>query len=111
ILIEIENSSNEIVTIQRFINPGSSAEEKERMKFATVFENSFSTISANTHTKTLYLRGNNNNENDFGFYNWLAEFIGINLPIVTNSSRKGGYSPLYLQNIFPSMFIEQTKGW
>ncbi|MDO6388686.1 hypothetical protein Q4E40_01020 [Pontibacter sp. BT731] len=112
VLVEISNTKGEIVTVRRYINPGQDdAEGRELAKTVTVYNDEYSAISSNTRTRTLYIRGANNNDNDFGFYSWFAEFIGVDLPIVSNSSKKDGYSPLYLQAIFPSLFIEQTKGW
>ncbi|WP_276497099.1 hypothetical protein [Pontibacter litorisediminis] len=112
VLLEVSNSIGNTVTIQRFINQGPKDQaDEDKSKFATIFDSPLSSISSLTKTKTLYLRARNNNENEYGFYNWLAEFIGLNLPTVTNLSKKNGYSPLYLQTIFPSLFIEQTKGW
>lgn len=112
VLLEISNSSGNTVTIQRYINQGpKEISDEDRTKFATIFDSSLSSLNSSTKTTALYLRARNNNENEHGFYNWLAEFIGLNLPTVTNTSKKNGYSPLYLQTIFPSLFIEQTKGW
>ncbi|GEM_PF-6224070 len=48
-------------------------------------------------------------QNPAGFHNFLAEFIGFKLPMVSRSD--GGECPLYLQCIFPAFFIEQMRGW
>jgi len=58
-----------------------------------------------------FVNGRGNNDSDNGFYVWLAEFCDINIPRVSNTSRVDNYSPLYLQVIFSTLFIEQTKGW
>ena len=57
------------------------------------------------------MNGRGNNENENGFYSWLADFVGLEIPIVSNTSRINNYSPLYLQVIFSTLLIEQTKGW
>ena len=44
-----------------------------------------------------------------GFYNWLASFIGWNLPKVVTYD--GKETILYLECIFPLFFVEQKRGW
>jgi DNA repair exonuclease SbcCD ATPase subunit len=104
VLLEISNSV-ETKTIERYIKSSS-----EDIRLCKVYSSNIDEINEAEITK-LFVRGNNNNENENGFYNWLSEFIGIELPTVINTSKKDGYSPLYMQTIFSSIFIEQTKGW
>jgi hypothetical protein len=104
VLLEISNSI-ETKTIERYIK--SSFED---IRLCKVYSSNIDEINEAEIAK-LFIRGNNNNENENGFYNWLSEFIGIELPIVINTSKKDGYSPLYIQTLFSSIFIEQTKGW
>jgi hypothetical protein len=47
---------------------------------------------------------------DHGFYSWLAKAIGLDIVEIESSEGKSS-KPLYIQNIFTSAFIEQTKGW
>ncbi len=44
-----------------------------------------------------------------GFHNWLAEYIGWELPNVVTF--EGKETKLYLETIFPLFFIEQKRGW
>ncbi len=104
VLLEISNSV-ETKTIERYIKSSS-----EDIRLCKVYSSNIVEINEAEITK-LFVRGNNNNENENGFFNWLSEFIGIELPTVINTSKKDGYSPLYMQTIFSSIFIEQTKGW
>jgi hypothetical protein len=104
VFLEITNDF-EVKTIERYIK--SSSEDNRLCK---VYSSNIEDINDAEITK-LFVRGNNNNVNENGFYNWLSEFIGIELPTVINNSNKDGYSPLYMQTIFSSLFIEQTKGW
>lgn len=104
VFLEITNNF-EVKTIERYIK--SSSEDNRLCK---VYSSNIEFINDAEITK-LFVRGNDNNENENGFYNWLSEFIGIELPTVINNSKKDGYSPLYMQTIFSSLFIEQTKGW
>ncbi|PWS28700.1 hypothetical protein DHW03_02310 [Pedobacter yonginense] len=109
ILLEIENDRGEITTIARMINSGEFDKHGDlRTKKASVFKSSIADLSNETNVRVLFIRNHNNNTDEYGFYHWLAEFIGLDLPEVINSK---GRSPLYLQSIFSALFIEQTKGW
>jgi hypothetical protein len=48
-------------------------------------------------------------QHEKGFHNFLASFLGWQLPQVDTYS--GGKVPLYPECIFPLFFIEQKKGW
>src|SRR5690606_935209 len=113
IYIEIENTSGVVATIQRYINSNDkdSQQNDKRTKKVLIYYSPFQNINFEVETVPLFLRNTNNNNDDYGFYYWLAQFIGIELPEVINSSSKEGMSPLYLQTIFSAIFIEQTKGW
>ncbi|PKO97404.1 MAG: hypothetical protein CVU12_00005, partial [Bacteroidetes bacterium HGW-Bacteroidetes-7] len=113
IYIEIANSSNIVYTIRRIINSGNITPtgNDEMTKKVIVFKSHLDEITPEIEQLPLFIRSTNNNANDFGFYHWLAEFIGIKLPEVNNIGKSNEKSPLYLQTIFPALFIEQTKGW
>lgn len=113
IYIEIANTSNVVYTIRRIINSGNiiSNGNDEMTKKVIVFKSHLNEIAPEIEQFPLFIRSNNNNADDFGFYHWLAEFIGIKLPEVNNIGKSNEKSPLYLQTIFPALFIEQTKGW
>ncbi|QEC76910.1 coiled-coil domain-containing protein [Mucilaginibacter ginsenosidivorax] len=109
IALEIENDRGEIATIVRLINSGEFDKSGDlRTKKARVFRSSIADITNETEVQALFIRNYNNNTDEYGFYHWLAEFIGLDLPEVVNSK---GRSPLYLQSIFSALLIEQTKGW
>ena len=44
-----------------------------------------------------------------GFHSFLTQFIGWQLPLVARYD--GTDSPLYLEAIFPMLFVEQKRGW
>jgi len=44
-----------------------------------------------------------------GFHSFLAKFIGWHLPTVPKF--QGGEVPLYMEAIFPLLFVEQKRGW
>lgn len=47
--------------------------------------------------------------NPSGFHNWLAGFIGWEMPELP--ARDGRTAPLYLEQVFPLLFVEQRRGW
>lgn len=58
----------------------------------------------------LHSRDDNNQTIDFAFYGFIANFTGIDLPMVpTRNSEKE--SVLYLQTLFALCYVEQTRGW
>ena len=110
ILLEIENENNEIVCLERIIKGINNDEKTSNItvsKTNIIDYNSSETIEKDV----LYVNGRGNNDDPNGFYDWFADFINIKVPLVSNSSIKSNYSPLYLQSIFSAIFIEQTKGW
>jgi hypothetical protein len=112
IFLEIQNDSGEIATISRFINSNDLDIKGNDLKTKKVqiYHSTFEDISPAVRSTPLFIRNYRNNEDEYGFYHWLADFIGLEIPEVLNTSSKGR-SPLYLQAIFTAIFIEQTKGW
>ncbi|GII72026.1 hypothetical protein Sme01_45020 [Sphaerisporangium melleum] len=47
--------------------------------------------------------------NPRGFHHWLASFIGWELPELPATD--GRVSPLYMEQVFPLLFVEQRRGW
>tara|TARA_R110002051_G_C8744675_1_gene499551 strand:+ start:1191 stop:3296 length:2106 start_codon:yes stop_codon:yes gene_type:complete len=107
IFLEIDNGQD-VVSILRYVNYDV---EENNNKLAFVYEGKINSINEDSIKQKYYVRGNWNNEDINGFYKWLTSFIGLELPIVSNSSKRDDYSPLYLQTIFSTILIEQTKGW
>ncbi|MEZ0184629.1 hypothetical protein ACHRVK_18905 [Flavobacterium plurextorum] len=109
IFLEIENENSDIICLERFIKP--STEEVKTTNIMVHFS-PFDHINDEMTAKgAFFVNARGNNEDQNGFYSFLAQFINIDLPMVSNSSRSDNYSPLYLQTIFSALFIEQTKGW
>ena len=110
VYLEIENIDGDCYSLERVIK-GTTEDEKESN--ITIYKSRLSEISKTKDEDkgVFFVIGQGNNDNPNGFYQWFTDFIGITLPEVSNSSNKSNYSPLYLQLIFSSLFIEQTKGW
>lgn len=108
IFLEIENNTGDIVSLERVVK-GSDSDEKQSN--ITVYLSKLEEIDSIPEKGVLFVNGQGNNDDINGFYGWFSNFIGVRLPEVSHSSNKSHYSPLYLQMIFSSMLIEQTKGW
>jgi len=109
IFLEIENENRDIICLERFIKP--STEEVKTTNIMVHFSPFDHINDEKTSKGAFFVNARGNNEDQNGFYSFLAQFINIDLPVVSNSSRSDNYSPLYLQTIFSALFIEQTKGW
>ncbi|MCS0539233.1 AAA family ATPase [Aeromonas veronii] len=80
----------------------------QRMAFSQNIEDrNHISITMDGNTSKYFLHSTNDHSDKRGFYTWLQLFIGIDLPKEENSLKH----TLYLQNVFSSCFIEQTKGW
>ncbi len=105
VFIEIENTEGDVVTIKRSIV--GNVNEKF---YLNVIDGKISEIDSDKKTRSLFIHRERNHESEIGYFKWFSEFLGLpKLPKVLN--QKGEYSHLYIQTIFPALFIEQTKGW
>jgi hypothetical protein len=59
--------------------------------------------------KFVHAIGDTDHKN--GFYKWLSEYSEIPIPIYIDDEDGVRKKILYLQQIFSSSFVEQTKGW
>ncbi|WP_205049237.1 hypothetical protein, partial [Photobacterium sanguinicancri] len=95
IRLEIQNSSGDIALIER---PAVSPIEDDKNTIMIHQKGDF---------RKYYIHSAKDHSHKYGFYTWLQNFIGIELPRDPETNK----NTLYLQNIFSSCFIEQTKGW
>ncbi|TXD77373.1 hypothetical protein ESW18_11230 [Algoriphagus ratkowskyi] len=58
--------------------------------------------------KFIHAAGDTDHEH--GFYRWLSDYSDITIPVFTDEDGTK-IKILYLQQIFASSFVEQTKGW
>ncbi|WP_047432764.1 hypothetical protein [Chryseobacterium indologenes] len=107
VFLEIKNSQQQTVTLLRYIIPESDGKKTSNIE---IYNGSLENIKE-LEESILFINGRGNNEDENSFYPWFASFIGIEIPLVSNSSKTSNYSPLYLQTIFSALFVEQTKGW
>lgn len=104
VLLEIENSAGRIITVRRHVVGGSST------KLISVFEGDLLTGggSAREH-RDYYVLDPGAAQREAGFHRMLAAFIGWHLPTVKRYD--GAETLLYLETIFPLLYVEQKAGW
>ncbi|MGE6313696.1 hypothetical protein ACQKD6_25175 [Bacillus cereus] len=104
IFLEVFNGNDE-VTIFR-----AAKMENRESNLMTVYYSKMDKIyDKDTKKEDMYVHLQNSATNNKGFFTFLENFIGLNLPYVPTSDDKE--RKLYLQLIFSSMLIEQKRGW
>lgn len=102
VFLEIENSSSTVWTMRRQIK---GADDRHLI---SVWNTPFNNLSA-TRPQHYYVRQPGGATREKGFHYQLAKFVGWELPDVTTYNDT--HVPLYMETIFPLMFIEQKHGW
>lgn len=96
VLLEIQNEKEETIILTRYIKHYD-------------IEPRIVEVNSNGDKKLYFLHDGGSASRENGFYNFLENFLGLNLPIVP--TYEGGETKLYLQIIFNAFFTEQIKGW
>jgi len=105
IFLEIRNSNNEIITIQRSPNHNS-----RDVKLISVYFDSLKNVkSQDIVPKEFYVHDKYAAQKKYGFHKFLEDFIGLSLPDVASYSGKP--VKLYLQTLASCSYIEQKEGW
>lgn len=102
--IEIRNANGQSVIIRRDIVGG-----KDRKLIQTWAGPGLAAGGPRTNPRDFYAIDRGSAQAEDGFYTFLAHFIGWSLPKVPRFD--GTESPLYLEAIFPMLFVEQKRGW
>lgn len=103
IYLEIENSTNDRVTIQRTVKG------ERDWHLVTLYKGPALTTPGEYSANDFYVSRPGGATREAGFHRELANFLGWNLPNVSTYEDKE--CPLYLQMIFPFVFVEQKRGW
>jgi hypothetical protein len=98
--LHIENENKDVAIIHRNIV----SQYKEEPNLLTVSQN-------NSPFETKFIHDIGDTDTDGGFYKWLIDFTGVELPIYTDKETGETKKILYLQHIFATCLVEQTKGW
>ncbi|TRX35104.1 hypothetical protein FNW52_11770 [Flavobacterium sp. ZT3R18] len=97
--LEIENNLGEKALIKRVIK--------------SAYGEKTNNIEVNINEKgpeIKFIHSTGDSDQEEGFYKWLADFASIQIPVYLTEDNKER-KILYLQHIFSSAFVEQTKGW
>jgi hypothetical protein len=102
--LELENDRGEIITVKRGVV--SSADRR----LVSVFQGPWLTEPANSYRQQDYfVLDAGAAQREAGFHHMLAEYIGWQLPPVRRYD--GSETILYLEVIFPLLYVEQKVGW
>jgi hypothetical protein len=102
--LELENSKGSVLTIHRDV-----VGEKDTKLIRTWNSARLSNSDAKGEQRDFFVLDPGAARREDGFHHYLAEFIGWELPFVPHFD--GSDSPLYLEAIFPMLFVEQKRGW
>lgn len=106
VFVEIGNSAGRIATLRRKV-AGSGGQDH---KLVNVWERSvLDDPELEDAPRALYARDPGSATREQGIYNFLAEFVGWDLPEVL--AFDGSRKPLYIETLLSLFFIEQTQGW
>lgn len=102
--LEIENGEGKFLTVQRSI-----AGDRNK-HLMTVYEGRAITKKEALGTaRDYYVREGGAATNELGFHRRLKDFIGWDLPMAPRFNEPD--CPLYLETIFPLLYVEQKLGW
>jgi hypothetical protein len=104
--VEIEGAGGRIATVRRQVTGSALA----RQRVSVVDGPALSAPEAShPAARDFFVRTARSAKSELGFHTFLAEFIGVELPVVTKFD--GEPTPLYLECIFPLFFVDQLSGW
>lgn len=104
VMLEVENKNGEVVTILRSVK----GERDKRL--VSVWSGPLLTNPSKHYKQNdYYVLDPGSATKPMGFHNFIANFIGWDLPKVSRFDQPD--CPLYLESIFPLIIIEQKHGW
>jgi hypothetical protein len=104
--VEMANDAGEIITVRRYVVSPSGTDNK----LVTVFEGPLLSNPGETYPQSDYfVLDPGAAQREAGFHKMLSNFMGWELPTVRRYD--GGQAPLYLETIFPLLYVEQKAGW
>lgn len=107
VYIEVENSKGNVKTFRRSITSTT-----KETKLVEVIHGPYLTAQNQSNyviQPTFIHDGGSAQDPEKGFFAFLEQFLGYELPTI--SDNKGKEAKLYLQSIFAALIIEQKRGW
>ncbi|MGI5215417.1 hypothetical protein [Plantactinospora sp. CA-290183] len=102
--LQVSNHDHEVVTLTRWVKDSTISDGIIRVTRGPAL-----TSSGMYPTEDFFVGRGGSVTSPKGFHNWLARFIGWRLPELP--ARDGRTSPLYMEQVFPLLFVEQKRGW
>jgi hypothetical protein len=102
--LEMENAQGEIVVLHRDVVGG-----KHTKLIQTWSGPGLTTGLLRGQQRDYFVLDGGSATHESGFHAYLAAFLGWDLPTVARYD--GTECPLYLEAIFPMLFVEQKRGW
>lgn len=104
VTVEIEGINGEVATVTRWVVDDSLGPNLVRVQHAPIDE-----ITPETPVDDYYVGRQGGASRERGFHVWLATFLGWTMPELP--AREGRTSQLYMEQVFPLLFVEQRRGW
>jgi hypothetical protein len=102
--LEIEGSSESIATLTRWAK-----DDRIESGLVRVISGPGITSPGSYESQDYFVGRAGAVANPRGFHRWLAAFMGWEMPELP--ARDGGLAPLYMEQVFPLLFVEQRRGW
>lgn len=102
--LELENEGREIIVLHRDVVGG-----KDTKLIQVTVGPSLSQDAPRSRQRDFYVLDGGSAVQEDGFHFFLSGFLGWSLPLVARYD--GTECPLYLESIFPMLFVEQKRGW
>ncbi len=104
VLLEIENSNGDIITIRRFVQNPNRKSQLIDVYFGSLL------VNETLESRPMFIHDNGGaSDVNYGFHLYLEEFLNWELPkVITN---KGDLRKIYIQQVASSFIIEQKSGW
>ncbi|MTK04125.1 hypothetical protein [Micromonospora sp. CP22] len=102
--LQMSNGSGEAVTVTRWVKHDRLSDGLVRVEYGPALTRPDSYLS-----EDFYVGRGGSASNPRGFHQWLSRFIGWEMPILP--ARDGRSAPLYMEQVFPLLFVEQRRGW
>ncbi len=104
VLLELSNGQNETLTLRRVIKGGENQNLVKLVNGAVITER-----QPSPKWEDYYVREGGAATAPRGLHRRLPEFFGWNLPEVVTHA--GDHVPLYMESLFPLLYVEQKHAW
>lgn len=103
-MVELENAAGVIITVRRGVKSAGDT------RLVTVFQGpQLSNPTGQYEQRDYFVLDPGAAQREAGFHRFLAQFMGWQLPRARRFD--GGETTLYLETIFPLLYVEQKAGW